>query len=65
MAEVTTPIATTDESRRHLLEQFAERLNRRGVPHPDVSAVVAAARGEAMLDDFRTAEPSAIDESER
>lgn len=53
MAEVTTPIGTTDESRRHLLEQFAERLQRRGVQQPDVVAVVSAARAEAILDEFQ------------
>lgn len=52
MAELTTPIGTTDESRRHLLEQFAERLQRRGVRNPDVVAVVSAARAEAFMDDF-------------
>ena len=57
MAEVTTPIATTDESRRHLLEQFAERLRRRGVDQPDVVAVVSAARAEAMLDDWHEDDP--------
>ncbi len=49
MVEVTTPIGTTDESRHHLLEQFAERLQRRGVRNPDVVAVVSAARAEAFL----------------
>lgn len=53
MAEVTkaADVGTTDESRRHLLEQFAERLQRRGVRHPDVVAVVSAARAEAFLAD--------------
>ena len=57
MAVAPTPdgfdeVATTDESRRHLLEQFAERLQRRGVHNPDVAAVVSAARAEAFLADF-------------
>ena len=59
MAELTPPIGTTDESRRHLLEQFAERLQRRGVSQPDVVAVVSAARAEAMLEDARGDEPAA------
>ena len=50
MVEMTTPIGTTDESRRHLLEQFAERLQRRGIHQPDVVAVVSAARAEAFLE---------------
>ena len=54
MVEVTTPIGTTDESRRHLLEQFAERLHRRGIHQPDVVAVVSAARAEAFLSEETT-----------
>lgn len=50
MDEVASPIGTTDESRRHLLEQFAERLQRRGIRNPDVAAVVSAARAEAFLE---------------
>jgi hypothetical protein len=53
MAEMSAPIGATDESRNHLLEQFAERLNRRGTKRPDVSAVVSAARAEAFLAEFR------------
>jgi len=61
MAELTTPIGTTDESRRHLLEQFAERLQRRGVRNPDVVAVVSAARAEAFLEDVAPCPQSGCD----
>ncbi len=54
MVEVITPIGTTDESRRHLLEQFAERLHRRGIHQPDVVAVVSAARAETFLSEETT-----------
>lgn len=65
MAEVTTPtgcheVGTTDESRRLLLEQFAERLQRRWVRNPDVVAVVSAARAEAFLEDAEGAGQHAI-----
>ena len=53
MAEMSTPVGGTDESRRHLLEQFAERLQRRGVQQPDVVAVVSAARAEAFFAEFK------------
>jgi hypothetical protein len=36
--------------RQHLLEQLAERLRRRGFPHPDAAAVALAARARSGQD---------------